>query len=247
MRTPLTPVVEQVADGVWRYAGDVKHAMNVYLVAEADGSGVFAFDAGTKAMAKGLRAAAEELGGLTRVVLGHSHVDHRGCAPKLGVPVHCHELERADAEGDGGVHYQPLREIPFGYARWLYPVVFRIWDGGPVEIAGTVSEGDRLGDFEVVHFPGHAPGQIGLWRERDRLCLCTDTIYLTDTMHPLGHHPGIYPPHPIFNLDSDAARQSIRKLAALEPAVVGSGHMDPLRGDPQELRRELERAATSAA
>jgi hypothetical protein len=58
MRTPLTPVVEQVADGVWRYAGDVKHTMNVYLVAEADGSGVFAFDAGTRAMAKGLRAAA---------------------------------------------------------------------------------------------------------------------------------------------------------------------------------------------
>jgi hypothetical protein len=33
----------------------------------------------------------------------------------------------------------------------------------------------------------------------------------------------------------------VRKLAALEPAVVGAGHAEPLRGE--NLREPLERAA----
>jgi glyoxylase-like metal-dependent hydrolase (beta-lactamase superfamily II) len=243
MANPLRPLTEEIADGVWRHAGDLRRGMNVYLVREEGGSGVFAFDAGTSAMAKGIREAADGLGGLTRVVLGHSHVDHRGSAPKLGVPVLCHPDEVADAEGDGGVSYQRLGDIPVRYSRWLYRAVFPIWDGGPVEIAGTLAEGERIGGFEVVHLPGHAPGQIGLWRESDRLCLCSDTIYLTDSTRPLGHHPGVYPPHPVFDQDPEQTIASVRKLAALEPAVVAPGHMGPLRGEPAELRRSLEEAA----
>jgi len=242
-RNPLAPLTEQIAEGVWRHAGDIRQGMNVYLVAEEDGSGVFAFDAGTKAMTKGIAAAAAERGGLTRVILGHSHVDHRGAAAKLGVPVLCHPIEKADAEGDGGAHYQPLGDIPVTYSRWLYRVVFPIWDGGPVPIAGTLEEGERVGEFEVVHLPGHAPGMIGLWRERDRLCLCSDTVYLTDSTRPLGHHPGVYPPHPVFDKDPETTLESVRKLAAMEPAIIAPGHMAPLKGSPAELRAQLERAA----
>lgn len=243
----MAALTEQVADGVWRHAGDIRQGMNVYLVSEDDGSGVFAFDAGTKSMAKGIRKAADELGGLTRVVLGHSHVDHRGAAPKLGVPVHCHPDEVADAQGDGGKHYQPLKDVPVTYSRWLYRILFPVWDGGPVQIAETISEGDGIAGFEVVHLPGHAPGQIGLWRESDRLCLCSDTVYLTDTMRPLGHHPGVYPPHPIFDQDADATLASVRKLAALEPEIVAPGHMEPLRGSREDLRGRLEQAADTRA
>ena len=32
------------------------------------------------------------------------------------------------------------------------------WDGGPVQISGTVSEGDEIAGFRVIHLPGHAPG-----------------------------------------------------------------------------------------
>src|SRR5688572_27475221 len=167
MANPLSPLTEEIATGVWRHAGDLRQGMNVYLVREEGGSGVFAFDAGTSSMAKGIRKAADELGGLTRVVLGHSHVDHRGSASKLDVPVLCHADEVADAEGDGGVSYQRLSDIPVRYSRWLYRAVFPIWDGGPVDIAGTLAEGERIGGFEVVHLPGHAPGLIGLWRESD--------------------------------------------------------------------------------
>ena len=35
----------------------------------------------------------------------------------------------------------------------VYPHLLRIWDGGPVDIAGTVSEGDEVAGFEVVSSP----------------------------------------------------------------------------------------------
>jgi glyoxylase-like metal-dependent hydrolase (beta-lactamase superfamily II) len=240
---PFAPVTEKIAEGVWRHSGDIRRGMNVYLVAEEDGSGVFAFDTGTRVMASGIREAAAGLGGLTRVVLGHSHVDHRGSAAKLGAPVFCHPDEVADAEGDAGVHYQPLKEIPVVYSRWLYRALYPVWDAGPVEIAGTISEGESLAGFEVVHFPGHAPGQIGLWRESDRLCICSDTVYLTDSMRPLGHHPGVFPPHPVFDHDPEQTLDSLRKLAALEPTLVAPGHLEPLSGKRSELRARLEQAA----
>ena len=75
--------------------------MNVYFL--EDGDGVVQFDAGTKAMRKKARAAAEELGGLKRVVLGHAHADHRGTAPYMGAPVFCHPDEVADAESDAAI------------------------------------------------------------------------------------------------------------------------------------------------
>src|SRR6202000_947968 len=53
--------------------------------------------------------------------------------------------------------------------RWIYPMLLRRWHGGAVKVAGTVAEGDEVAGFRVLHFPGHAPGLIGLWRESDRL------------------------------------------------------------------------------
>lgn len=241
MRGPLAPITESVADGVWRHAGDLRRGMNIYLVAE-QGGGVLAFDAGTKAMVKGVKLAAAELGGLTRVILGHSHPDHRGTAPGLGVPVLCHPDEVADAEGDGGMRYLRPKDCPVFYSRWLYRVTLPIWDGGPVEIADTVAEGDRIGEFEVIHFPGHAPGLIGLWRESDRVALVSDIVYLVDSarLRPLPEGEASVP-HPAWAWDHAKAKESLRRLAALEPRVVGAGHAPPLRGD--NLRETLERAA----
>jgi len=211
--------------------------MNVYLV--RDGEGVLLYDAGARTMTRSVAMAAASLGGLTRVLLGHGHADHRGVAPGLGVPVHCHPAERADAEGDGGEHYFDFSKLnPAG--RVLMPRLLRSWDGGPVSIAGTVEEGDEVAGFSVVHLPGHAPGLIGLWRESDRLALVSDCIYTVDPQTGRKGHARV--PHRAFNLDTEQARASILKLAALEPAAAWAGHADPVIGD---VREALERAAAT--
>src|SRR5262245_24789688 len=233
---------ELVADGVWLLRGDLRAAMNVYFLEEDDG--VVQFDAGSKAMTKAVKAVGERLGGVKRIVLGHAHADHRGTAPSLGVPVHCHPDEVADAESDAAVApYMEISELPWAPARWIYPTLMRRWDGGAVEIAGTVAEGDEVAGFRVVHFPGHAPGLIGLWRESDRLAIVSDVVYLIDSAR-LGRPlpPGeASVPHPAWAWDHAQAKESVRKLAALEPAMVCAGHEHPLRGD--NLRATLEAAA----
>jgi hydroxyacylglutathione hydrolase len=233
--------LERVADGVWLLRGDFRGAMNVYFL--EDGDGVVAFDAGTKAMRRKVAAAAAELGGLKRVVLGHAHADHRGTAPYLGVPVHCHPDDVADAESDASIApYMDLSQLPVAWVRWLYPTLLRRWDGGAVKIDGTVSEGDEVAGFEVLHFPGHSPGLIGLWRESDRVALVSDVVYLVDSarLKPLPHGEASVP-HPAWAWDHERAKSSVRRLAALEPRVVGAGHERPLVGE--DLRATLERAA----
>lgn len=235
--------MEEVADGVWLLRGDARKAMNVYFL--EDGDGVVQFDAGTKAMVKEARAAGEELGGVKRIVLGHAHADHRGTAPSLDAPVYCHPDEVADAESDASVTpYMDLSQLPFAPVRWIYPMLLRRWDGGAVKIAGTVSEGEEVAGFRVIHFPGHAPGLIGLWRESDGVAIVSDVIYLIDSAVRLGRPlPAgeASVPHPAWAWDHAKSKQSVRKLAALEPKVVCTGHDEPLRGE--NLRATLERAA----
>ena len=232
--------LERVADGVWLLRGDFRGAMNIYFL--EDGEGVVQFDAGTKAMRGAAAAEARQLGGLKRVVLGHAHADHRGAAPYLDAPVQCHADEVADAESDAAIQpYMDLSLLP-APARVIYRFLLPHWDGGAVAVDSTLAEGDEVAGFEVLHFPGHAPGLIGLWRESDRLALVSDVVYLVDSARfkPLPEGEASVP-HPAFAWDHQRAKQSVRRLAALEPKVVATGHDRPLRGE--NLRRTLELAA----
>jgi glyoxylase-like metal-dependent hydrolase (beta-lactamase superfamily II) len=232
--------MEKIADGVHLVRGGFPRVMNVYLI--EDQGGVTMFDAGVKGMAKALLSAGARLGGVKRIVLGHGHADHRGAAAEIqagGVEVFCHEAEVADAEGDGGLHYFHFERLPL-YAR---PIarhsINHSWDGGAVKISDTLSEGDEVASFQVIHLPGHAPGLIGLYRERDGLVLASDTIY---TLNPLTARKGAPRiPHAAFNLDTEVAKASALKLAAIGPQRAWLGHADGIDHDLVDVLDELGR------
>ncbi|MFN8160765.1 MAG: MBL fold metallo-hydrolase [Solirubrobacterales bacterium] len=240
-RGPMSPILEKVADQVWMLRGDIRHGMNIYFLEES--GGFVQFDAGTRGMLEAARAAAGRLGPVKRIVLGHAHSDHRGTAPALGLPVLCHPDEVAEAESPDPIPpYFDFSMFEVAPVRWLYPTMLRRWDGGGVRIDGTVSEGDEVAGFRVLDFPGHAPGLIGLWRESDRLAIVSDVVYFVDSarLRPLPYGEASVP-HPGFAWDHQRAKESVRKLAALDPATVCAGHAEPLRAD--SLRATLEAAA----
>jgi glyoxylase-like metal-dependent hydrolase (beta-lactamase superfamily II) len=245
------PQPEEISKGIWRVAGDIKGGMNVYFLADDDG--VTMFDAGTKPMTDAVKAAGEKLGGIKRIVLGHAHTDHRGSAPGIDAPVYCHADEVADAEREGWqIDYWDIGKVEVAPVRWIYPTLHRRWDAGACDVAGTVKEGDTIAGFEVLDFPGHAPGLIGLWREADRMAIVSDTVYFVDPARlkardPIedanldGHDPTV--PHPAYNKDTAQARASLRKLAALKPKTVWAGHESRLTGDPEAMEQALLRGA----
>ncbi len=233
---------EEVADGVWLVRGGLTRTMNVYLVRDDERGGVLVYDAGEKGMAASIVAAAAPHGGISRVVLGHGDTDHRGSAPALRAyaDVFCHPDAVEQAQGSGGRDYWRMDELPLG-VRLLHGFTHRfVWDGGPVHVDGTVREGDVLAGFEVVDLAGHAPGLIGLWRERDRVALVSDCFYMND-MYGRPQPPAV--PLDAYNLDTERARRSIAKLAALRPAVACPGHLGPLTGP--DVVAQLEAAAAA--
>jgi hydroxyacylglutathione hydrolase len=228
-----------VAEGVWVVQGQPGRC-NVYLIENGGAEdGVTMFDAGARTMTRAVARAGAKLGGITRIVLGHGHTDHRGTAPGLNVPVWCHPEEVQDAEGSGGWRYWPadLAGLP-PVAKQIQKVLHRYaWDDGPVKIAGTVTEGEEVAGFKVIDLPGHAPGLIGLWREADRLALVSDCFYTID-MWGRSRAPSV--PAQTYNYDTSQARESMRKLAEMEPAAAWPGHANPATGD---VRGQLVKAA----
>jgi hydroxyacylglutathione hydrolase len=234
--------VERVADGVevlrLRPPGRLQRLTNVYLL--EDGGAVTVFEAGSVGMAAEIAKAAEIDGGIRRALVSHAHADHRGGAARLRAPVYCHTEERADVEGDGGGHYFDWSKVRNPLVRLVGPRTLREMDGGPLRVAGTVSEGDEVAGFRVLHLPGHAPGLIGLWRESDRLAIVSDAVFTFDPFSATGLPGAVRLPPAAVRPDDAAARASMRRIAALDPSAVWLGHHGPVTGD---VRAQLEQAA----
>jgi hydroxyacylglutathione hydrolase len=213
--------VKELAPGLHRLDGFPPNAINVYFLETDEGAVVI--DTGTRfARRRILRQVAKR--GLTAIFITHAHRDHAGAmhavAVETGAPVWS-STEDADAlEGKAPV---PTPN-PDSTMDKLFSGMWK--DKHPV--ARRLSEGERIGDFEVIAFPGHTPGMVGLWRESDRTVVCADTIRTVNIFTGI---PQIGEMPAAFTYDIPASRRSIRKLAALEARTVCPGHGRALRGD----------------
>jgi glyoxylase-like metal-dependent hydrolase (beta-lactamase superfamily II) len=201
--------VKHLAPGVWRLDELPRPLINVYLAEDA------LIDAGRRWDS---RRIAKQIEGvpLSLLALTHVHPDHQGCAKEIcearGIPLACHEDDVDAMEGRRSVAATaaPMAKF-FG----------RLWQGPPHKVDRVFREGDEVAGFRVIHAPGHAPGEVIFFRERDRVAICGDVIrnisYLS-LRTKLAEPPGDLTPDPAEN------RNSIRKLAALEPSLILPGH-----------------------
>jgi hydroxyacylglutathione hydrolase len=207
----LTPVT----DDVQLLALPPRQFVNAYLVGDV------LVDAG---LGPHGRAIVGALSGqaVTTHVITHAHGDHvggsRAVCEARGVPAWCGAVDAA-AVGAGKPVAASRVQALFGWK--------------PVDVARELREGDDLGHgFAVLDVPGHSPGHIALWRERDRTLICGDVFLNVNFYTTL---PGLNEPPGMFTVDMARNRGSARRLAALEPQLVLFGHGKPLR-DPAKLK-----------
>jgi glyoxylase-like metal-dependent hydrolase (beta-lactamase superfamily II) len=99
--------------------------------------------------------------------------------------------------------------------------------GGPRRaVDRALREGDEVGGFTVLETPGHTEGHVAYWRESDRALILGDVLF---GLNPLTGLRQLREPPDFFTESPPTNRDSARKLAALEPAVVCFGHGPPLR------------------
>ena len=172
---------------------------------------------------------------LKHVVLTHAHRSHLGGVAALkrasGATVFAHEWEADIVSGDRRAQpvtlkpTQSLRLMPFqiglALGRPKHP---------PCPVDETVAEDDAVGPLRVLHTPGHSPGHLALhWRERG-LLIAGDAI---------ATWPSVGPGWKAFNLNEAQQRSSLRRMAELDPEIVGVGHGDPIRSGARERVRSL--------
>jgi len=214
--------MKEIVSGVYLLNGFPPAGFNVYLL-RAGGENVLVDTATRHARRRILRQVPEKL---DAIFITHAHRDHAGAmhavAEATGAPVWA---SAADADAVEGKSPQP---VPAQHKDHIVNRLFRGWWRDPHPVARRLADGEIVAGFEVIGFPGHTPGQIGLWRESDRTVICADTMRsmnLATGLPQIGEMPEI------FTCDVGEARRSIRKLAALEPSTVCFGHGRPFTKD----------------
>jgi glyoxylase-like metal-dependent hydrolase (beta-lactamase superfamily II) len=204
----------RVSDDVLQLVLAPRGFVNAYLVGDV------LVDAGLGLHAGGILKA---LAGHTVAahVITHAHGDHAGgsaaVTDSLDVPAWCGAGDAQAVRAGEPVAASPLQSL----LRWK-----------PVDVARELREGDEIGPaFTVLDAPGHSPGHIALWRERDRTLICGDVFFNRNVYTT---RAGLNEPPRPFTVDPARNRESARRLAELEPALVLFGHGKPLR-DPARL------------
>jgi glyoxylase-like metal-dependent hydrolase (beta-lactamase superfamily II) len=211
--------MRRMAEDVFLLALAPRDAVNAVVLGDV------LVDAGTQRMARKVLAGVAGRGVRTHV-LTHAHPDHAGGSAAvrdaLGVPVWA---GAADA---------PTVEVgrPPAAPTWARPLLSRV-SFPPCPVDRRLREGDEIGHgFTVLDVPGHSDGHVAFWREADRTLVAGDVLF---HIHLLTLRPGLREPPAILTRDPPRNRDSIRRLAALEPELVLFGHGPPLR-DPGALR-----------
>lgn len=94
-------------------------------------------------------------------------------------------------------------------------------------------------EWQWVHTPGHAPGHVSLFRERDRALIAGDAVTTTrqeSVFAVATQKQELNGPPAYFTIDWEKARRSVVSLASLRPTLIATGHGTPMSG-PQATRQ----------
>ena len=217
--------------------------VNICLVGEPNSDDFVLVDAGMPYSSEEIISVVEKRYGVNKkpkaIILTHGHFDHVGAIIELvnkwNIPVYAHELE-----------------LPFLTGKESYPKPDPTVEGGSVAKMSIIFPVDaiNLGEhvealpadgtvpfltgFQWIHTPGHSPGHISLFREKDGVLIVGDafvTVKQEYLYKVFTQEQEISGPPRYLTPDWKAARESVTKLSKLKPKIAITGHGLPMTGD----------------
>jgi glyoxylase-like metal-dependent hydrolase (beta-lactamase superfamily II) len=207
-------------------------------------------DAGWAKDASRIRGAARSLfgpdSGPSAILLTHCHPDHAGSALSLarawGCAVHMHPDELPIATADFAAMVASAGPLD-RYV--ILPLMRAMGRRRREQVLARSSLGDAASTFEPgsgvpglpgwewIPTPGHTPGHVSYFRATDRVLITGDalvTLRVNSWAGLLVQQAGLSGPPWYTTWSSQAARESIERLARLEPTVLAGGHGRPMTG-----------------
>jgi glyoxylase-like metal-dependent hydrolase (beta-lactamase superfamily II) len=235
-----------VAPGIW---GRKDAFVNYYMIQDQTSGSWALVDAGLPWSAATIRNMAKELFGAgsrpAAIILTHGHFDHVGALKTLAeewdVPVYAHYMEVPYLTGKSA--YPPPDPSVGG---GMMSLMSFMYPKNPIDVQDYIkklpSDSSIPGfpEWQFIHTPGHTPGHISLFREKDKVLIAGDAFVTTkaeSAIYAITHMQHLSGPPKYFTSNWASAKLSVIKLAALDPEIIASGHGKPMQGE--EMRREL--------
>ena len=209
--------------------------MNSYLVKEEDGFTVI--DTGMAGMEKMIIETAKQQGQpIKRVVLTHAHSDHilgldslKKALPDVAVIA----SEQSTRFIAGDMSLEPGQaNVPL---KGDFPKV----ETRPTK---TVKDNDTIGSLKVVATPGHTPGHISFYDERDGSLIAGDAFQTLGGIAVSGVIRWLFPLPAFATWHKPTAAQSAAKLLALNPRRLAPGHGKVLENPVAAMQRAIDKA-----
>ncbi|MGU3369735.1 MBL fold metallo-hydrolase [Bacillus mycoides] len=200
-------------------------------------------DAGMPKSANEIISVAEERFGANSrpkaIILTHGHFDHVGGIIELikywDIPVYAHQMEIPFLTGQQS-YPEPDPTVEGGMVAKMSPM----FPNQPINLGNNVktlpADGSvpHMPGFEWIHTPGHTPGHISLFREKDRSLIAGDafvTVKQEYLYKVFTQEQEISGPPRYLTTDWEAAKESVIKLEELKPLVAVTGHGMPMSGE----------------
>jgi glyoxylase-like metal-dependent hydrolase (beta-lactamase superfamily II) len=213
---------------------------NAFLI--EDGGEALVIDTGLgvgdlRAMAAGLVDATP------RVLLTHSHWDHIGAAHQFDdvlapareqidgtVSIDVLSEEFVDRPGQFVANWRELgKSFPEGFDPDAYDIE-------PVHGVDAVAPGDRITvgerDLELLHVPGHSPGQLAALDGEAGILYGADVVGIGGSLYAHFQDSDVR-----TYIDTFAELVDLREAGAFD--VLATGHNDPYRGDDLDVLEEM--------